>query len=394
MVRTGLDRLLAEEIHLVRGARVGLLCNPTAVTARLVHAVDALQAHPDVRLVRLFGPEHGVWGEAQDMIGIGGETDPVSGLPLVSLYGHEEASLRPPAGSFDGLDALIYDIQDVGSRYYTYACTLGYCMEACAEADVRVIVLDRPNPIGGLAVEGGAVRRGFESFVGQWSVANRHGLTVGELARLLHLEHGVGAEPEVVGLDGWRRGQMHGDTGVPWVMPSPNMPTVDTALVYPGGCLVEGTNLSEARGTTRPFELVGAPFLDGRLLAKQLSALDLPGVAFRGTRFEPTFQKHAGRSCGGVQLHVTDARAFKPLLTGVAILREALAQAPDDFAWRADAYEFRTDRPAIDLLAGNDVLRPQIEAGEGLAGIEASWEEERLAFLERRAECLLYAEGD
>ncbi len=390
MVRTGLERLLAEEAGRVRGCRVGLLCNPTAVTPGLRHAVDALRSAPGVRLVRLFGPEHGVWGEAQDMVGVDGDADPWSGLPVVSLYGHDEESLTPPPESLVGLDVLVYDVQDIGSRYYTFAATLARAMGAAAAAGVRVLVLDRPNPIGGLAVEGGVVRPGFESFVGEFPVSVRHGLTVGELALLFHRAFGVGEEPGVVALEGWQRSRRFAETGLPWVLPSPNMPTPDTSLVYPGACLVEGTNLSEGRGTTRPFELVGAPFLDGRDLARRLEAYGLPGVAFRPVRFLPTFGKHAGTVCGGVQLHVAAPADLRPVLTGVALLTAARAAAPEDFGWRTEPYEFRSDRPAIDLLAGNDELRARVDAGDGPGEIAAGWEEERRGFLERREGCLLY----
>lgn len=392
-VRTGLERLLEDDLALVRGARVGLLCNPTAVTAGLDHAALVLAGRSDLRLVRLLGPEHGVFGEAQDMEGVGDAVDPWTGLPIVSLYGADEASLTPARRALDGLDVLLYDIQDVGSRYYTYSATLAKAMAACAQVGVRVVVLDRPNPIGGVAVEGGVVRPGFESFVGEFPVPVRHGLTVGELAQFYHHECGVGAggpPPTVVRADGWRRSDWFDQTGLPWVMPSPNMPTLDTATVYPGGCLVEATNLSEGRGTTRPFELVGAPYLDGRAYAQALRAFDLPGLAWRPVRFTPTFQKHAGRSCGGVQLHVTDRQALRPLATGVALLLAARRVAPEGFAWRDAAYEFRADRPAVDLLAGNDVLRRQIEADAPLADIEASWTAERRAFLDRRRPWLLY----
>lgn len=390
MVRSGLQRLLDEELRRVRGCRVGLLCNQTAVDRSLAHAADLLAAAPGVRLVRLFGPEHGVWGEAQDMVGVDGGIDRWTGLPVVSLYGHDEGSLAPGAEALSGLDVLVYDVQDVGSRYYTFAATLGKAMRVAAAAGVRVVVADRPNPLGGLAVEGGVVRAGFESFVGEHPISVRHGLTVGELALLYHRRLGIGDEPEVVVLEGWDRAAAWEDTGLPWVLPSPNMPTPDTAWVYPGACLVEGTTLSEGRGTTRPFELVGAPWLDGRDLAARLEAYGLPGVRFRPAVFAPTFQKHAGQTCGGVQLHVTDRGAFAPVATGVALLAAARAAAPERFSWREEPYEFRSDRPAIDLLAGNDELRRRLEAGEDPRDIARSWEDEEREFRALREGCLLY----
>lgn len=391
---TGLNVLLssADERRRLRlgGAKVGLLCNPTMVTQNLVPGAFALSELGDIELIRLFGPEHGVFGEAQDMEGVGHSTDPWTGLPVVSLYGDDERTLAPARQALSDLDVLIFDIQDVGARYYTYAATLAKAMAVCAQADVRVVVLDRPNPIDGVTVEGGVVRPGFESFVGEYPIAARHGMTIGELAGYFHHELGIGAPAEVVAMQGWRREQWFDETGQPWVMPSPNMPTLDTATVYPGGCLIEGATMSEGRGTTRPFELVGAPWLDARSYARRLTDYDLPGVRFRPVRFTPTFQKHAGQSCSGVQIHVTDRAAFRSLSTGVALLLAAHAEAPAEFEWRTEAYEFRTQRPAIDLLAGNDVLRAQVEGDAPLAEIERSWETEREEFLHRRARRLLY----
>ena len=389
-VRSGLERLLDDARPLVSGRRAALLVNPTAVTARLEHAADLLQSLPGTRIMRLFGPEHGIRGEAQDMISVSSERDPGSGLDVISLYGKDENSLRPGPGSLDDLDVLIYDIQDIGTRFYTFAATLALCREAAAAAGVQVLVCDRPNPLNGLAIEGGLPRPDLRSFVGWLPVPVRHGLTVGELARLYCKKARLDLDLEVLEMEGWHRDLFFDQTGLPWVMPSPNMPTPDTALVYPGMCLVEGTELSEGRGTTRPFELVGAPFLDAQELARRLRKMDLPGVLFRACSFVPTFHKHAGRSCHGVQLHVTDPRSFKPVLTGVAVLTASRSLGGALFQWRYAAYEFVTDRPAIDLLAGSPRLRKGIEAQVHPRELESEWLREDRLFREEREEFLLY----
>jgi len=369
---------------------VGLVCNPTAVDARLRHAADLLRALPGVGLRALFGPEHGVRGDAQYMAAVGGERDRRTGLPVHSLYGRTAASLAPTPAQLRGLDLLCFDIQDVGSRYYTYQATMLLCMEAAARAGLGFVVLDRPNPIGGLAVEGPALRPGFESFCGLHDLAPRHGLTVGELAQLFRQERGLDLELTVVRCDGWRRGRTARETGLPWVFPSPNMPTPEAALAYPGMCLLEGTNLSEGRGTTRPFELFGAPWLDAARLVADLSAERLPGVAFRQVSFVPTWDKHAGQRCHGVELQVRDAEAFRPFRTGVACVLQARAQAPRAFRWRTAPYEFVEDVPAFDLLCGSSRERQGIEAGASLRELARAWAPEERAFARRRTPYLGY----
>jgi uncharacterized protein YbbC (DUF1343 family) len=387
-VRTGLDRVLAEEAPRLRGRRLGLLAHPASVDGSLRHAVDALLEHgADLRI--LFGPEHGVLGEAQDMEAVSDERSPWP-LPVHNLYGSTAASLRPRPEALRDIDALLVDLQDVGARYYTFIYTMALCMEACRDAGVAVVVLDRPNPIGGTAVEGGTVEERFRSFVGLYPLPNRHGLTIGEVACYLHGEHGVGDPPEVVAMTGWERSMYFEETGLPWVLPSPNMPSVATALVYPGMCLVEGTELSEGRGTTRPFELFGAPFVEPRRLAGALSACSLPGVAFRACFFKPTFQKHAGSLCGGVQLHVTDRARFRPYLTGVACLAAVMRLWPGELRWRERAYEFVEDRLAIDLLAGSERLREELVAGVPLEEMSRGWHDAERTFRERREAYLLY----
>ena len=390
-VRTGLERVLDGEGPRLAGRRLGLIANPTSVDTELTHSIDLLVA-AGLDLRALFGPEHGLRGDVQYMVAVGDEArDRRTGLPVHSLYGHTEASLSPTAEMLAGLDTVLFDIQDVGSRYYTYAATMVLAMRACARAGIEVVVLDRPNPIGGEEVEGGSVEPGFGSFVGLVSMPNRHGLTVGELARMARETEKLDVELTVVPMDGWRRDMSYAETGLPWVMPSPNMPGEETALVYPGMCLVEGTCVSEGRGTTRPFEIAGAPHVDGHALAVELAGAGLPGVRFRPLGFVPTFEKHAGRPCGGVQIHVTSRRAFRPYLTGVAFLRAVRALWPDEFAWRAHAYEFVDEVPAIDLLAGSAALREGIDAGAPLADLAATWAAAERDFRQRRSAWLLYA---
>jgi len=305
-VQTGLARLASEGSSLLDGRRLGLLVNATAVDTELRHAIDVLRARKELKITALFGPEHGVRGDAQDMISVDAARDAHSDLPIHSLYGTTLASLTPTREMLADIDVLVYDVQDVGSRYYTFVWTMVLAMRACAAAGVAFCVLDRPNPLGGVHIEGARIAPGFESFVGLVSCPNRHGMTAGEIARWRHTVEKLDLDLAVIGMRGWQRDTRFEHTGLPWVLPSPNMPTLDTALVYPGMCLVEGTELSEGRGTTRPFELAGAPYLDGHRLAADLAAFELPGVMFRPAVYTPMFQKHHGKACGGVQLHVTN----------------------------------------------------------------------------------------
>jgi len=382
---------VAERFRPLRGLRVGLVCNPTAVDTRLRHAADLLHGAPGVRLASLFGPEHGVRGDAQYMAAVPEERDSRTGVPVLSLYGAAPDSLAPRPEQLTGLDALVFDIQDVGARYYTYQATMMLCMEAAAKARLRFVVLDRPNPIGGADVEGPRLAPGFESFCGLHDLAPRHGMTVGELAGLFRVERRLdGLELTVVECRGWRRGMHQRETGLPWVLPSPNMPTPETALVYPGMCLLEGTNLSEGRGTTRPFELFGAPWLDSDRLVEALGALRLPGVRFRPVSFVPTFDKHAGVRCHGAELFVVAREAFRPFVTGVACVAAARGLAPEAFAWRTEAYEFVEGIPAFDLLCGSARERRAIEAGAPLADLARTWVPEERAFARRRRQFLRY----
>ncbi len=386
-VATGLDQMVASGFKAWKGRRVGLIANPTSVDARLRHLADLLHATPNVHLMALFGPEHGIRADAQDMIGVDSHDDPITGIPVFSLYGDDVAALAPKREWLEMLDLLIFDVQDIGTRYYTFAWTMLYAMRVAAEAGLSFTVLDRPNPIGGTLIEGPSIEPGFISFVGAHSIPTRHGLTVGELALLLRNECRLDLDLQVFACSDYRRTMTWTETGLPWVMPSPNMPTLDTALVYPGGCLIEGTNLSEGRGTTRPFELWGAPWLDGHRLAAELG---LPGLHLRPCAFRPTFHKHAGQVCHGCQPHVTDPAAFRPLAAYTALLAAARAQDPDRFTWRTEPYEFVRDPIAIDLLFGSSQVRKAIEDGVLARDIASSWSNHEAEFASRRAPYLLY----
>jgi uncharacterized protein YbbC (DUF1343 family) len=385
-VRSGLDQLLARPGTL-KGRRLGLIANPTTVTSDLVHGAIALRDARAFKLTTLFGPEHGIWADAQDLIHVEDSRDAATGLRVYSLYGKR---LAPSPEMLAEVDALVYDVQDVGSRYYTFIYTMLHAMEACAAHGRTMVVLDRPNPIGGDDLDGNVLQEGWESFVGRHPLAVRHAMTAGELALMFKEERRIAVDLRVVQMRGWRRKMAFEDTGLPWVLPSPNMPTVDTAFVYPGGCLIEGTNLSEGRGTTRPFELVGAPWIDAWALARDLAKEKIPGVEFRATWFTPTFQKHAGVACGGVQLHVTDRRKFPAFLTYTLIIHHARRQAPSRFAWRDPPYEYEQVKRPIDILCGSDTVRRALDEGVSPRKLAGGWKKELTAFRKRRARYLLY----
>ena len=385
-VRSGLDLILARPGKL-KGRRIGLVANPTTVTSALVHGALALRDTRGLKLTTLFGPEHGIWADAQDLVHVEDSRDAATGLRVHSLYGKR---LAPTAEMLAEVDVLVYDVQDVGSRYYTFVYTMLHAMEACAENGRAMVVLDRPNPIGGDVVDGNVLQPGWESFVGRHPLAVRHGMTTGELALMFKDERRIAVDLTVVEMKGWRRKMSFEATGLPWVMPSPNMPTVDTAYVYPGGCLIEGTNLSEGRGTTRPFELVGAPWLDPWALARDMAREKLPGVAFRPTWFTPTFQKHAGLACGGVQLHVTDRGRFPSFLAYTLLIHHARRQAPKQFAWRDPPYEYEQVKRPIDILCGGPGVRTVIESGVSPRTLARGWKKELEDFRRRRARYLLY----
>jgi uncharacterized protein YbbC (DUF1343 family) len=392
-VRTGLDRIAAgdaDAVRWVRGRRIGLLAHPASVDARLRHARDVL-VDAGATIVALFGPEHGFGGEAQDMVGVEGARDARTDAPIHSLYGEHERDLAPRPEWLEGMDAVVVDLQDVGSRYYTFVWTAVLVLYRAAATGVPTIVLDRPNPIAGHMVEGAPQRPGYRSFVGLHDVSVRHGMTLAEVLRMVRADEHLDEQSlVVVPMRGWRRDMWWEDTGLPWVLPSPNMPTPDTAKVYPGGCLLEGTGLSEGRGTTRPFEILGSPSLDGEALSR---AVDVEGAVLRPLTFKPTFHKHAGQLCGGVQVHVTDRLRFRPYATYMRIIAEARRLMGEAFRWRTEPYEFVADRPAIDLLTGGPELRRVVE-GDGALG--ELLEQDRLAatqFAEYRQPHLLYGSG-
>ncbi len=384
----GIDRLLTSENSRLEGRRIGVVSNPTSVDRAFRHSVDRLASHPNAQVTALFGPQHGFHSDAQDnMIETPHAQDVRHGVPVYSLYSETR---EPTAEMLADVDVLVVDLQDVGTRVYTYIYTMANCLVSAARHGVDVIVCDRPNPIGGTAVEGPRLVPAFRSFVGQFPIPLRHGMTIGELARLFNEEYGLGASLEVVSMDGWDRSMYHDETGLPWVIPSPNIPTLDTAIVYPGGVLFEGTNVSEGRGTTRPFELIGAPWIDPYRLTAEFERAGLPGVHVRPVWFEPTFHKHAGTACGGCQLHVLDRGVFRPVATAVALMQAMRAQARDRFSWRAPPYEYEHVKTPIDILAGSDRLRQHIEADAPLAAIVEDWDADRADFLGLRAQYLLY----
>ncbi len=387
-VLTGLDLVKKAWPDDLRGARVGLVVHPASVDRSLHHAIGVCSSSKKFRLTSLFGPQHGILGQTQDnMIEWEGFRDPATALPVHSLYGKTR---KPRPEMLNEIDVLVLDLQDVGSRYYTFIWTLDLCMQACHEAGKPVIVLDRPNPINGRAVEGPVLDPAYASFVGLRPLPVRHGMTIGEIGLHLCESYYHDLDFRVVAMKGWKRADWFDATGLPWAMPSPNMPTLDTALVYPGMCLLEGTNLSEGRGTTRPFELFGAPFVHPETLVKALDEFKLPGVVFRPVSFLPTFQKHANILCGGAQIHVTDRERFKPFKTGVAILKAIHNTWPREFAWKQPPYEYEERLLPIDILAGTDRFRKDIESWKELNAMEAWWKEETKAFEKTRKRYLIY----
>ena len=385
-VTLGIERLLRSDR--LRGTRIGLVANTASVDASFRHVADLLAEHSTSRLVALFGPQHGFKAEAQDnMVESPHGRDSRIGTPVYSLY----SQIREPTPEMlQDLDTLVIDLQDVGTRVYTFVYTMANCMRAAAAHGIDVIVCDRPNPIGGAHVEGPILQPACRSFVGQFSIPLRHGMTIGELAGLFNDTFGIGARLEVSRLEGWDRTMYQDDTGLPWIMPSPNVPTLDSAIVYPGAVLFEGTNLSEGRGTTRPFELIGAPWLDPHALVTSLEHASLPGTHIRPVWFEPTFQKHAGTRCGGCQVHVTDRETFLPVETAITLMAAIREQSPSSFEWRQPPYEYEHEKMPIDILYGSGQLREQVERGIPASTIAAAWAGDRSEFMPLRERHLLY----
>ncbi len=387
-IKLGLERLLDDRVAAVKDARVGLVCNQASVDHSFRHAADLLFDHPAIGLTTLFGPQHGIRGDVQDnMIETGHARDRRTGLPIYSLYSETR---EPTDEMLRDVDVVVVDLQGVGCRIYTFAYTMANCMRVAARLGKKVVVCDRPNPIGGEKVAGNVTEAGHESFVGQYLLPTRHGMTMGELARLFNEHFGIGCDLEVVELAGWSRNLWYGDTDGPWVLPSPNIPTPNSCKVFPGTVHLEGTQMSEGRGTTRPFELVGAPYIQADQYADELKELNLPGVLFRASVFLPTFQKHGGKACGGVQIHVTDREAFEPVQTGVAIVKTAYDMYPSDFRWKDPPYEYEYTRNPFDVIAGTTKLRQQIEHGDSLDAIVDSWQPRLDEFRAVRESYLLY----
>ncbi len=387
-IKLGLERLLEDSITLLQGARVGLICNQASVDHHLRHAADILHEHPSVQLRALFGPQHGIRGDVQDnMIETEHTVDLQTGLPIHSLYSETR---EPTDAMLNDLDLLIFDMQDVGCRIYTFAYTMANSMVAAKRTGKKVIVCDRPNPINGVNVAGNVLEPEQASFVGQFAIPTRHGMTLGELALLFNKHFGIDCDLEVVPMEKWERKFWLDQTDSPWVMPSPNIPTLDSATVFPGTVHFEGTQLSEGRGTTRPFELIGAPYIDAERYAGHLNELHLPGVFFRSCIFRPTFQKHAGVSCGGVQIHVTDRDAFEPVIAGLHMVKVAHDLYPNEFRWKEPPYEYVYDRNPFDVISGTSSIRQAIEEGSSIETLEESWTRDLDAFKQLRADHLLY----
>ncbi len=384
----GVENLLENQIAKLAGARVGLVCNQASVDHGFRHVADLFHEHKDVNVTALFGPQHGIRGDVQDnMIETAHATDRKTGLPVYSLYSETR---EPTEEMLRDVDVIVFDLQDVGTRIYTFVYTMANCMRAAKKFGKKVIVCDRPNPINGVTTEGVVLDPAFASFVGQFPIATRHGMTAGELAGMFNQQFGIGCDLQVVTMSGWSRNLWYDQTDGPWVLPSPNMPTLDAATVFPGSVHLEGTQMSEGRGTTRPFELVGAPYIDAEDYADALQDLNLPGVYFRACVFVPTFQKYAGKACGGVQIHVTDRRILKPAITGIAVVKTAFDMYRDDFRWKDPPYEYEYDKNPFDVIAGTSKVREAIESGTSLDAIERSWEPALAEFDRLRSEFLLY----
>jgi uncharacterized protein YbbC (DUF1343 family) len=387
-IQLGVERLLEEQIGLLSGARLGLICNQASVDHQFRHAADLFHEKPRVDLKALFGPQHGIRGDVQDnMIETEHTTDRETGLPIHSLYSETR---EPTEAMLQDIDVLVFDMQDVGCRIYTFAYTMANCMTAARKYRKQVIVCDRPNPINGRQVAGNVLEPQQASFVGLFAIPTRHGMTLGELARMFNEHFEIGCDLQIVKMEGWERQYWFDETDAPWVMPSPNIPTLDSATVFPGTVHFEGTQLSEGRGTTRPFELIGAPYINPEEYARTLNQMNLPGVYFRSCIFRPTFQKHAGTSCGGVQIHVLDRNEFEPVTTGVAMVKVAYELYGSDFRWKEPPYEYVYDRNPFDVIAGTSSIREAFEQGSTLGEIQKTWVAPLNEFIKVRERYLLY----
>lgn len=387
-LKLGLERGLAEPLKYFKSLRVGLICNQASVNHSFQHAADLFFENEKIKLTTLFGPQHGIRGEVQDnMVETSHSIDAKSGLPIYSLYSETR---EPTAKMLENIDILVIDLQDIGGRVYTYIYTMAYAMKACAKFGKKFIVCDRPNPINGIDFEGSLLEKGHESFVGQYPIPMRHGMTVGELAKFFNAEFDIKCDLEIIEMEGWKRDLYLDRTDTPWVIPSPNMPTVDTAVVFPGTVYFEGTEVSEGRGTTRPFEFIGANYINADDFAEELASYKLDGVIFRPTSFIPTFQKFSGQKCGGVFVHVTDRDIFKPVITGIALIKTVFDMYPDEFEWKKSPYEYEFDKNPFDVIAGTWKLRESLEKNVSLKDIQNSWSVDESKFKVVRNKYLLY----
>lgn len=388
-VRLGIERLLNEKIGLIRGRRIGLVCNQASVLPdTFIHAADAFRGNDEFHLTTLFGPQHGIRGDVQyNMIETPHVRDARTGIMVYSLYSETRI---PTAEMLADVDDIVIDLQDVGCRIYTFIYTMANCMRAAAAHGKRVIVCDRPNPINGVTVEGNVTETEFTSFVGQFEMPTRHGMTIGELAKMFNTHWNIGCELEVVEIEGWRRDMWGDETGLPWILPSPNVPDVDTCIVFPATVHLEGTELSEGRGTTLPFFLNGAPFIDPYDWAAELRKFDFPGVAFREACFRPTFCEFAGETCGGVQIHITDRDAFTPVIVGIAMVKTVYDMYTDHFQWRQNDYEYEFGKNPMDVVCGTDKIRRAIESDMPLTEMTMGWQTALDLFIAKRKPYLLY----
>ena len=388
-VRLGIERILDERIDVIRGQRVGLVCNQASVLPdTLAHAADVFSARDDVNLTTLFGPQHGIRGDVQDnMIETDHAVDSRNGLPIYSLYSETR---EPTEKMLADTDVIVFDMQDVGCRIYTFVYTMANCMRAAKQFGKKVVVCDRPNPINGIAVEGNVTEREFTSFVGQFEIPTRHGMTCGELAKMFNEHFGIGCDLEVIEMEGWQREMFGDETGLPWILPSPNIPTVETCVVFPATVHIEGTELSEGRGTTKPFELNGAPFIDPYEWKQALDEYSFPGIIFRPCYFQPTFQKWSAQTCGGVQLHVTDRNLFTPVIVGIAMVKTAYDLYTDKFQWKQTDYEYEFGKNPFDVVSGTDKIRKTIEEGVSLEQIKNPWMNDLAEFEKLRISLLCF----
>jgi uncharacterized protein YbbC (DUF1343 family) len=385
----GVERLINDKIDVIRGQRIGLVCNQASVLPdSFAHSADAFRDHDAINLTTLFGPQHGIRGDLQDnMIETPHSVDERTGIMVYSLYSETRV---PTEEMVRDIDTFVIDLQDVGCRIYTFVYTMANCMRAAKQFGKKVVVCDRPNPINGNAIEGNITEHEFKSFVGQFELPTRHGMTIGELALMFNDHFGIGCELEVVEMQNWTREMWGDETGLQWILPSPNIPTVDSCVVFPATVHVEGTELSEGRGTTKPFELNGAPFIDPYDWVDALDAFKFEGVKFRHVFFRPTFQKWAERTCGGVQIHVTDREAFTPVIVGIAMIKTAYDLYTEHFEWKRDPYEYVFDQNPFDVVCGTDKIRKAIEATKSLDSIRSYWKDPLAEFHTTRQKYLLY----